>query len=85
MSGLPEKKPLPRVRKISAELEPALYLRLEIEAFQRNISPYKLASLVLVLYLAGKLKESSESPAPEPDPERIGFELQAERAAKRRR
>lgn len=69
---LPQKKDLPRVRKVSGELAPDIYLKLEMEAFQRGVSPYKLVSGVLTLYLSGKLKESRESSAPSPSPSVAG-------------
>jgi len=72
MSELPEKKALPRVRKFHGELSPEIYLKLEQDAFQRGVSPYKLCSQVMALFLSGKLTVSSEVARPSPSPSVAG-------------
>lgn len=72
MDTLPEKKPMPRVRKVYAELTPDLYIKLELEAYRRDLSPYKLASAVLGLYLSGALVDPRTSSAPSPSPSIAG-------------
>lgn len=73
MSDLPAKRDLPRVRKFHGELSPAQYLQLEQDAFQRGVSPYKLTSQVIALYLSGRLVPvSSEVARPSPSPSVAG-------------
>ena len=63
-TGLEGKK-----RKCSGELEPRDYVQLELEAYKRQTTPYKLVSAVVTAFVRGALVESggtSASPSPSP-------------------
>ena len=61
----------PRSRKLRAELPPDLYLRLEVESFERSVTPYRLASQVLSMYLRGDLIIASRPHDYTDDPEQV--------------
>jgi len=61
----------PKVRRFSSELPPELYLKLEMAAFDRNTTPYRLVSDVMAAFLSGRLvpqQRSPSSPCPSPSP-----------------
>jgi len=58
-------QPIPRSdRQFQVKLPMNTFLKLEVEAARRGLTSYKLAQLILMLYLAGELKPVKTATSP---------------------
>lgn len=62
-------EPKTRTRKVYGELPARVYLELELEAFERGLSPYQLVSRIVATHLRGRLQKAAsaagvDSPGP---------------------